>query len=170
MNTVFGAGLVAGAAILPRLPKRVLSASGLAIATALTGLAALGYVGTAKLTVIAVGAVVWGVFFGALEPLMRTLVHLDAPHEYVGRVIGTMQWHRNAGELVPLAFVPALAAAFGIQEVLIGCGLLVAFFAVVSFPIARSIDRTRPLEGLVAAAEGRAAAGAVVAGPEHASV
>ena len=154
MNTVFGAGLVVGAATLPRLPKRVVSATGLAVATALTGLATLGYIGTSKLAIIAVGAVVWGFFFGALEPLMRTLLHLDSPHEYVGRVVGTMQWHRSAGELVPLAFVPALAAAFGIQEVLIGCGVLVAFFAVVSFPVARSIDRTRPAEGLVAAAAG----------------
>jgi hypothetical protein len=71
-------------------------------------------------------------------------VHLDTPHEYVGRVMGTMQLHRSAGELVPLAFAPALAAGLGVQRVLIGGGVLVAIAALASWRAASGIDAARP--------------------------
>jgi len=92
---------------------------------------------------IAPGAFAWGLFIGATEPLLRTLVHLDSPHEYVGRVVGTLQWHRTAGELLPLAFVPTLAVTLGIQETLIAGGVLVALAALGSIRTAGSIDRGR---------------------------
>ena len=71
------------------------------------------------LRVIAFGALFWGLVIGATEPLLRTLMQSDAPAEYVGRVMGTAQVHRSAGEIVPLAFAPGLAAAFGVQPVMI---------------------------------------------------
>jgi predicted MFS family arabinose efflux permease len=151
MNTVFGVGLVAGAAMLPRLPKKIVTARGLALLTVLTGFGATLYVGSTDLRLIAVGALVWGFIIGAEEPLLRTLIHLDSPHEYVGRIIGTSQWHRSAGELLPLAFVPALAAAIGIQQTLIAGGVLVAIAALGSFGTARSLDRSRLPDGHLAA-------------------
>lgn len=140
MNTGFGIGLVTGAWLLPRLPGRVLTARGAAVVTALLGLGAIGYVGTASLPVIAVGAVTWGIVIGLADPLLRTLIHLDTPHDFVGRVMGTVQLHRSAGELVPLAFAPALAALVGVQPVLIGGGVLVAIASLLSLPVAASID------------------------------
>jgi predicted MFS family arabinose efflux permease len=148
MNTAFGIGLVSGAALLPRLPAKVVSARGLAFFTMLAGLGTVLYVGSTDLRLIALGAAVWGSFLGALEPLLRTLIHLDSPHEFVGRIVGTMQWHRSAGELIPLAFVPALAVSIGIQETLIAGGVLVALAAIAGIGTARSIDRQRPLSGL----------------------
>ncbi|MRS11719.1 MAG: MFS transporter [Actinobacteria bacterium] len=147
MNAVFGVGLIAGAALLPRLPNRVATARGLAALTVLTGLGAMLYVGSTDLKIIAAGAVAWGVIIGAFEPLLRTLIHLDSPHEYVGRIVGTAQWHRSAGELLPLAFVPALAATIGIQQTLIAGGILVSIAAAGSWFTARGIDRSRSLEG-----------------------
>ena len=83
------------------------------------GAGATIYVGTADLRVIAFGALFWGLVIGATEPLLRTLMQSDAPPEYVGRVMGTAQVHRSAGEIVPLALAPGLAAAFGVQPVMI---------------------------------------------------
>lgn len=143
MSTLFGLGLVTGAALLPRLPKVIMSARGLALMGMFAGLGSILYVGSTELGWIAPGAFVWGMSMGALEPLLRTLVHIDSPHEYVGRIVGTLQWHRTAGELLPLAFVPTLAVVLGIQETLVAGGVLVTFFALGSMITARSIDRQR---------------------------
>lgn len=148
MNTLFGVGLVAGAALLPRLPDRSVSARGLAVIAGLAGAGSVLYVGSSNLRAIAPGAFAWGLAVGAMEPLLRTLVHLDSPHEYVGRIVGTLQWHRTAGELLPLAFVPTFAAALGIQETLIAGGLVVVLASLASLGTARSIDRHRTVRSL----------------------
>lgn len=107
------------------------------------GACATLYVGTGQLRVIAIGALLWGLVIGATEPLLRTLMQTDAPEEYVGRVMGTAQVHRSAGEIVPLALAPGLAAAFGVQPVMIAGALLAGLLALLSFPHAVSIDRCR---------------------------
>ncbi|MGV8083061.1 MAG: MFS transporter [Coriobacteriia bacterium] len=141
MNTIFGFGLVCGAVLLPRLPKNVVTASGLGVMVALCGLGAIGYVGTTDLRIVAAGSMVWGTVIGATEPLLRTLLHINSPEEYVGRVVSTAQYHKNAGELVPLAVAPALAVLFGVQITLIAGGVLVALLALSSLPIAVALDR-----------------------------
>lgn len=144
INTVFGIGLLAGAALLPRLPRRVVSARGLAGFVVATGLGVILYVGSRDIRLVAVGALAWSVVIGVLEPLMRTLVHRDAPEGAVGRVVGVAEVHRHAGELIPLAIAPALAAAVGVQATLIGGGLLTAAVALLSLPMGAAIDRERP--------------------------
>jgi MFS family permease len=141
MNSLFGAGIGLGAWLLTRLPERATSARGLALGVALTGLGAVVYIGTTDLRIIAVGALLWGAVIGAVEPLLRTLMQLDAPEEYVGRVMGTAQLHRSAGELVPLAVAPGLAALFGVQAVMIGGGLIASVIALATIGHASSIDR-----------------------------
>ena len=141
VNTVFGIGLVAGAALLVRLPKRIISARGLAIVSAIMGLGALLYVGTDDIRIVAVGAVTWGVVIGSAEPLLRTLIQADSPDDYVGRVAGASRVHQQAGELIPLAFAPALAAAFGVQAVLIGGGFVLSLVAVATYAEAAAVDR-----------------------------
>ena len=86
---------------------------------------------------IAVGALLWGAVIGATEPLLRTLMQIDAPEEYVGRVMGTAQVHRSAGEIVPLALAPGLAAAFGVQTVMIAGAVLAAVVALLTIPSRR---------------------------------
>jgi predicted MFS family arabinose efflux permease len=153
MNALYGAGLITGAMVLPRLPAGILSARGLAVVTVVTGLGTVLYVGSTDLRLIGAGGLVWGVVIGAFEPLLRTLLHLDSPHAYVGRIIGTSQWHKSAGELLPLAFVPALAAAVGIQETLIGGGLLVAAIALAGIAEAAAVDRLKRVSGPKTASE-----------------
>ena len=161
MNTAFSIGLIAGSWGLTRLPSKLISARGLAVTTALCGLGAVAYVGSTDLRIIAVGAAVWGLVIGVAEPLMRTVLHIASPEGYVGRVVGTAQYHRNAGELIPLAFAPALAVAFGVQATLIAGGVLVAVGVLATWPIAASIDRDLAAEGgpLARAAQGRAHVG-----------
>jgi DHA3 family macrolide efflux protein-like MFS transporter len=141
VNALFGLGLVAGAVLLVRLPRRVISARGLAVVSVLMGLGTLLYVGTRDIRVVVVGAMVWGVIIGAADPLLRTLIQADSPDAYVGRVAGTSQVHRQAGELLPLAFAPALAGAVGVQAVLVGGGLILSLVAAASLAEAFSADR-----------------------------
>ncbi len=141
MNTFFSVGLISGAWLLPRLTRKLLSVRGLAVMTSLCGLGAIAYVGSTDLRIIAVGATFWGLLIGITEPLMRTVLHVASPEAYVGRVVGTAQYHRNAGELVPLMYAPALAAAFGVQATLITGGVVVAAAVLATWPIATSIDR-----------------------------
>lgn len=142
MNAIFGTGILVGATLLRRLPSSIISARGLAAAVALTGAGSVLYVGTADLRIIALGSFAWGTIVGLLEPLLRTLLHRDTPHELVGRVTGTAQVHRQAGELFPLAFAPALAAAIGVQQTLIAGGVFTASAALIGMLEARAIDRT----------------------------
>ena len=151
MNSVFGVGLVTGSLLLPKLPARIRSARGLAVMGALTGAGAILYVGSTDLRLIAIGAVAWGLVIGATEPLLRTLLHVASPHEYVGRIVGTAQYHRNAGELVPLAIAPTLAVMFGVQPTLIAGGVLVSVIALASLPIAARVDRSITAEKLAEA-------------------
>jgi MFS transporter, DHA3 family, macrolide efflux protein len=150
INSAFGVGLVSGAALLPRLPRKIVSAKGLALLTALTGLGSVLYVGSTDLRLIAAGGLAWGLVIGALDPLLRTLLHLNSPHEYVGRIVGTAQYHRNFGELVPLAIAPTLAVAIGVQPTLIIGGLLVSVIALASLPVAFRVDRLMAKQGLIA--------------------
>ena len=149
MNSVFGVGLVCGALLLPRLPERVVSARGLALGAAIVGLGAFAYVGSTRLVIIAIGSILWGTAIGAVEPLLRTLIHLDSPEEVMGRVMGTSQLCRSAGELLPLAVAPWLAAQFGVQAVLIGSGLVLTALALGSWWEAAAIDRAGPVRAAV---------------------
>jgi len=143
MNSLFGIGIAFGAWMLTRLPSKLDSARGLAVGAGLMGACSVLYVGTSSLAVIAVGALLWGAVIGAVEPLLRTLMQTDAPPQFVGRVMGTAQVHRHAGEIVPLALAPGLAAAFGVQPVMIAGGLVASAIALLTLPLAASIDRGR---------------------------
>lgn len=151
VNTLFGLAMLAGAAALPRLPGRFVSARGLAITIALSGLGTVLYVGSGDLRLVALGAMAWGPVIGLLEPLLRTLMHRDAPEAVVGRVIGTAEVHRRLGELLPLAVAPALAAAFGVQLTLVAGGLFASLVALSSLGHAASIDRAAAERGLAPA-------------------
>lgn len=141
MNAIFGLGFLIGASSLPRMPKRLFSARGLAMIVALIGVGTVLYVGSSDLRVIAIGALFWAATIGLMEPLLRTLIHRDSPHEVVGRVVGASEVHRRVGELLPLAFAPALAGLFGVQAVMIAGGFLATAIALLSLREAAAVDR-----------------------------
>jgi DHA3 family macrolide efflux protein-like MFS transporter len=143
VNSIFGIGLVGGTVLAGRLPERLRTAATL---TALVGMNALGvvaYVGTDILTVVVVAAPFWGLIIGMMAPLHRTMIQVNSPDQLVGRIMGVNHIHSEVGHLLPLAFAPILAAAFGVQPTLLGAGALVALVAI-SFAVpARRLDRTR---------------------------
>jgi len=141
MNTIFGTGMVMGSWLLTRLSRRMISARGLAACVTLTGLGGILYIAVPDLRFIACGSFVWGAIIGVLEPLLRTLVHRDTPEGMVGRIIGTAEVHRRAGELLPLAIAPTLAATLGVHRTLILNGVVTATIAAASYGEARAIDR-----------------------------
>ncbi|PKQ30170.1 MAG: hypothetical protein CVT60_01635 [Actinobacteria bacterium HGW-Actinobacteria-10] len=141
INSVFGVGFVVGASLLPHIPRGTFSARGLAVMVALVGAGTVLYVGFPDLRIIAIGAFVWSATIGLMEPLLRTLMHRDAPPGVLGRVMGTVEVHRRLGELVPLTVAPALATAFGVQPVMIGGGIIAALIALFSLGEAGIVDR-----------------------------
>ncbi|CAN5851399.1 N/A [soil metagenome] len=146
VNAIFGFGLIGGTWIASRLPATYRTARSLAIIVAMTGLGSVLYVGTDRLGVVVAAGVLWGGIIGLLAPLHRTLIQLNSPDEYVGRIAGVTHIHSQGGHLLPLAVAPALAAAFGIQPTLIGAGLLVTLVAVAAIPAASRLDRSRVAE------------------------
>jgi len=145
MNTIFGIGMVAGAWAFTRLPDRFTTARALAFVSAAVGFGAIAYVGTKFIIVVAIGALAWGLVIGVADVLLRTLIQSSSPDELVGRIAGVSHMHRHAGELLPLSVAPALAAAFGVQAVLIGGGLVLTVAGLLSIPEATAVDRIPPL-------------------------
>jgi len=92
------------------------------------------------------GAVYWGVILGVMFPLVRTLIQLATPDHLVGRVMGTTNVSSHIGELLPLTFVPALAAVVGIQPVLVGSGVGLIILALFTYREGARIDWLRSAE------------------------
>jgi predicted MFS family arabinose efflux permease len=143
VNSIFGLGLIGGTMVASRLPGKYRTARSLALVVGLTGLGSLLYVGTDRLGIVVGAGVVWGSIIGLMAPLHRTLIQLNSPDQYVGRITGVTHIHSEVGHLLPLAIAPPLAAAFGIQRTLIAAGILVALVALLALPGANRLDRTR---------------------------
>jgi hypothetical protein len=137
MNSLFGVGMVAGTVAGPRLSRFWWKATGLTVLVALNGAAGLVYVGTDRLQVVAIGALLWGGAIGLLSPVYRTLVQSVTPDHLMGRVQGASQMLSDTLRLVPLLFVPSLAVAFGIQGVLIGNVVLLGLLGLALIPMSR---------------------------------
>lgn len=145
LNAIFGVGLFLGAVALDRVAHRVTFIRTVVVLTALSGIGALVYIGTASIVVVGVGAVLWGTLLGGLFPLLRTLTHLHTEDGYLGRVSSVFNIHHSVGELVPLAVAPAIAAAVGVQPVLIAMGVITLVGAPFALPRARRLDAERPV-------------------------
>ena len=148
VNTVFGGGVVAGSILLGRLPKRYVRARTAVLGAMGSGVGAIVYTGTAEIQIVVAGAVYWGVVLGVMFPLMRTLIQLATPDHLVGRVMGTTNVSSHIGELLPLTFVPVLAAVVGIQPVLVGSGIVLILVALLTYREGARIDRIHPGEAL----------------------
>ena len=143
INSIFGLGLVLGTFIMGRMPERYRTATWLTVLVGMNGVGVLMYVGTDILGVVVVAAPLWGVIIGMMAPLHRTLVQINSPDALVGRIMGVNHIHSEVGHLIPLIFAPALAAAFGVQNTLLGWGGVVAIVALLFLIPARRLDYTR---------------------------
>ena len=125
LSSACGVGAVLGAVVALRMPPRFVSLKTLLVALMSVGLGSLLYVGTPYVGVALIGQIALGVAWGVVNPLHNTIVQTTAPLEQLGRVNSVMGFGNMFAGVAPLAIAPWLAAAFGVQQTLVGAGLVV---------------------------------------------
>ena len=125
LSSASGVGAVLGAVVALRLPPRFVSLKTLLVALMSVGVGSLIYVGTSYVGVALIGQIVLGVAWGVVNPLHNTIVQTTAPLEQLGRVNSVMGFGNMFAGVAPLAIAPWLAATFGVQETLVGAGMVV---------------------------------------------
>ena len=125
LSSASGVGAVLGAVVALRLPPRLVSLKTLLVALMSVGLGSLLYVGTPYVRVALIGQIALGVAWGVVNPLHNTIVQTTAPLEQLGRVNSVMGFGNMFAGVAPLAIAPWLAATFGVQQTLVGAGLVV---------------------------------------------
>lgn len=125
LSSACGVGAVLGAVVALRMPPRLVSLKTLLVALMSVGLGSLLYVGTPYVGVALIGQIALGVAWGVVNPLHNTIVQTTAPLEQLGRVNSVMGFGNMFAGVAPLAIAPWLAAIFGVQQTLVGSGLVV---------------------------------------------
>ncbi len=125
LSSACGVGAVLGAVVALRMPSCLVSLKTLLVALMSVGLGSLLYVGTPYVGVALIGQIALGVAWGVVNPLHNTIVQTTAPLEQLGRVNSVMGFGNMFAGVAPLAIAPWLAATFGVQQTLIGAGLVV---------------------------------------------
>lgn len=125
LSSASGVGAVLGAVVALRMPPRLIGLKTLLVALMSVGLGSLLYVGTPYVGVALVGQIALGVAWGVVNPLHNTIVQTTAPLEQLGRVNSVMGFGNMFAGVAPLAIAPWLAATFGVQQTLVGAGLVV---------------------------------------------
>lgn len=125
LSSACGVGAVLGAVVALRMPPRFVSLKTLLVALMTVGLGSLLYVGTPYVGVALIGQIALGVAWGVVNPLHNTIVQTTAPLEQLGRVNSVMGFGNMFAGVAPLAIAPWLAAIFGVQQTLVGAGMVV---------------------------------------------
>lgn len=125
LSSACGVGAVLGAVVALRMPPRFVSLKTLLVALMSVGLGSLLYVGTPYVGVALIGQIALGVAWGVVNPLHNTIVQTTAPLEQLGRVNSVMGFGNMFAGVAPLAVAPWLAATFGVQQTLVGAGIVV---------------------------------------------
>ena len=125
LSSASGVGAVLGAVVALRMPPRLVSLKTLLVALMSVGLGSLLYVGTPYVGVALVGQIALGVAWGVVSPIHNTIVQTTAPLEQLGRVNSVMGFGNMFAGVAPLAIAPWLAATFGVQQTLVGAGMVV---------------------------------------------
>lgn len=125
LSSASGVGAVLGAVAALRLPPHLVNLKTLLVALMSVGLGSLLYVGTPYVGVALVGQIALGVAWGVVNPLHNTIVQTTAPLGQLGRVNSVMGFGNMFAGVAPLAIAPWLAATFGVQQTLVGAGMVV---------------------------------------------
>lgn len=125
LSSASGVGAVLGAVLALRLPPHLVNLKTLLVALMSVGLGSLLYVGTPYVGVALVGQVALGIAWGVVNPLHNTIVQTTAPLEQLGRVNSVMGFGNMFAGVAPLAIAPWLASTFGVQQTLVGAGIVV---------------------------------------------
>lgn len=125
LSSASGVGAVLGAILTLRMPPRLVSLKTLLVALMSVGLGSLLYVGTPYVGVALIGQIALGVAWGVVNPLHNTIVQTTAPLDQLGRVNSVMGFGNMFAGVAPLAIAPWLASTFGVQQTLVGAGIVV---------------------------------------------
>lgn len=125
LSSACGVGAVLGAVVALRMPPHLVSLKTLLVALMSVGLGSLLYVGTPYVGVALIGQITLGVAWGVVNPLHNTIVQTTAPLEQLGRVNSVMGFGNMFAGVVPLTIAPWLASTFGVQQTLVGAGMVV---------------------------------------------
>lgn len=125
LSSASGVGAVLGAVLALRLSPHLVNLKTLLVALMSVGLGSLLYVGTPYVGVALVGQIALGIAWGIVNPLHNTIVQTTAPLEQLGRVNSVMGFGNMFAGVAPLAIAPWLAATFGVQQTLVGAGMVV---------------------------------------------
>lgn len=125
LSSASGVGAVLGAVVALRMPPRLVSLKTLLVALMSVGLGSLLYVGTPYVGVALIGQIALGVAWGVVNPLHNTIVQTTAPLDQLGRVNSVMGFGNMFAGVAPLAIAPWLASTFGVQQTLVGAGIVV---------------------------------------------
>lgn len=125
LSSASGLGAVLGAVVALHLPPHLVNLKTLLVALMSVGLGSLLYVGTPYVGVALVGQIALGIAWGIVNPLHNTIVQTTAPLEQLGRVNSVMGFGNMFAGVAPLAIAPWLAATFGVQQTLVGAGMVV---------------------------------------------
>lgn len=125
LSSASGVGAVLGAVLALRLPPHLVNLKTLLVSLMSVGLGSLLYVGTPYVGVALVGQIALGIAWGIVNPLHNTIVQTTAPLEQLGRVNSVMGFGNMFAGVAPLAIAPWLAATFGVQQTLVGAGMVV---------------------------------------------
>ncbi len=125
LSSASGVGAVLGAVLALRLPPHLVNLKTLLVALMSVGVGSLIYVGTPYVGVALVGQIALGVAWGVVNPLHNTIVQTTAPLEQLGRVNSVMGFGNMFAGVAPLAIAPWLATTFGVQQTLVGAGMVV---------------------------------------------
>lgn len=125
LSSASGVGAVLGAILALRMPPRLVSLKTLLVALMSVGLGSLLYVGTLYVGVALIGQIALGVAWGVVNPLHNTIVQTTAPLDQLGRVNSVMGFGNMFAGVAPLAIAPWLASTFGVQQTLVGAGMVV---------------------------------------------
>lgn len=125
LSSASGVGAVLGAVVALRMPPRLVSLKTLLVALMSVGLGSLLYVGTPYVGVALIGQIALGVAWGVVNPLHNTIVQTTAPLEQLGRVNSVMGFGNMFAGVAPLVIAPWLASTFGVQQTLVGAGIVV---------------------------------------------
>ena len=124
LSSASGVGAVLGAVVALRLPPHLVNLKTLLVALMSVGLGSLLYVAP-YVGVALVGQIALGIAWGVVNPLHNTIVQTTAPLEQLGRVNSVMGFGNMFAGVAPLAIAPWLAATFGVQQTLVGAGMVV---------------------------------------------
>ena len=125
LSSASGVGAVLGAVLALRLPPHLVNLKTLLVALMSVGLGSLLYVGTPYVGVALVGQIALGIAWGIVNPLPNKIVQPTVPLEQLGRVNSVMGFGNMFAGVAPLAIAPWLAATFGVQQTLVGAGMVV---------------------------------------------